>query len=402
MTAKEHSPPWELWSKQGLLDLVCGNEDASRFLVDSAPDMSGQNAAALQQAQLSKEQLDWAKSIYAETAPDRANTIARANAVSDAQLEAQKKQTALTDDYAKYNKETFRPLEQSIVADAAGYDTTERREAAAAKAEADVQTSFDNAQGQQQRNLDRRGVNPSSGATLAMGNQLAIQKATGLAGAANTARTQVETIGAARKSDAANLGRGLASAQATSAGIALTAGNSSVGNAKVAGDVTAQGNQIMNSGYSGAQAGLAGAASTYAGITNAEMKGNDNSAAMGALGSVAGAFVGGPMGAAAGKAMFSSDKNIKKDIKPVSGEVSLAALRKMPVKSWKYKKGSVGDDGGKTHTGPMAQNVRKGLGDVTAPGGKKIDLISMSGHQTSAIQELDKRLIRLENARKLY
>lgn len=272
-----------------------------------APDMSGQNAAAVMQANLSKEQLDWAKQIYAETAPDRANTITRANAVSDAQLEAQRKQTALTDDYANYNKTTFRPLEQGIVADAAAYDTPERRAAAAAKATADVQTSFDNVQGQQQRGLSRMGVNPNSGKALAINNQLGIQKALGLASAENKARTDIEVQGNARKMDAASLGRGLSSAQATSASIALNAGNSSVNNSKVAGDVTAQGNQIMTQGYSGAQAGLAGAASTYAGITSASMKANDNSAAMGALGSVAGSMMGGPVGGALATKFITSD-----------------------------------------------------------------------------------------------
>lgn len=74
-------------------------------------------------------------------------------------------------------------------------------------------------------------------------------------------------------------------------------------------------------------------------------------------------------------------------------------MRKIPIESWKYKQGSAADDGGQTHTGPMAQNVRKGLGDVAAPGGKKIDLISMNGHTIGAIKELDKRLLTLENAR---
>lgn len=356
-------------------------------MCSSSPDTSGMNAAAVQQAALSKEQLDWAKQIYGETAPDRAAATARANEVSDAQLEATKTQTALTNDYADYNKSTFRPLEQEIVADAAGYDTPQRREAAAAAAESDVQTSFDNVEGQQQRSLSRMGVNPSSGKSLAVANQTAIAKATGLAGAANKARAQVETIGAAKKMDAVNLGRGLPSAQATSAGLAINQGNSAVNNGMQSGAINAGGNQIMNQGYAGAQSGLAGAANTYGNVANINAKANDNSAALGAIGTVAGA-------------MIMSDKGIKKDRKPVSSKVSLAALRKLPVESWKYKPGSAGDDGGKTHTGPMAQNVRKGLGDVTAPGGKKIDLISMNGHTIGAVKELDKRLLTLENARR--
>jgi hypothetical protein len=86
-----------------------------------------QQAAAMKMSELSAEQLAWAKQVYAETAPDRAAATQRANAVSDAQLESMDTQTALAKDYADYNKSTFRPLEQGIVADAAGYDTPERR-----------------------------------------------------------------------------------------------------------------------------------------------------------------------------------------------------------------------------------------------------------------------------------
>lgn len=363
------------------------------FRCSDAPDNSGMNAAAVQQATLSKEQLDWAKQIYAETAPERAATTERANAVSDAQLESMNTQTALAKDYADYNKSTFRPLELGIVDDAQTYDTPERREAEAAKATAGVEMALSNARGASNRDLERSGVAPGSAKQLALTSAMDLGAAKLKAGAASTARTQVETIGQARKMDAANLGRGLASSQATSAGLALTAGNSSAGNAQVATATTSAGNAIMTSGYAGAQNGLAGAASTYGAISNIEQRAGDNSALWGHAGQVAGA------------AMF-SDKNMKEDRNPVSGKESLAALRKVPVESWKYKRGSAGDDGGATHTGPMAQDVRKGLGDATAPGGKKIDLISMNGHTISALQEIakgqdniDKRLLRLEDAR---
>lgn len=354
-------------------------------MCSKAPDMSGANAAALQQAKLSGEQLAWAKQIYGETAPDRAAATARANTVSDAQLSALTKQTALTDDYANYNKTTFRPLEQGIVDGANSFDTEAQRELAAGKAGADVNQGFSLAQGTMNRNLARRGVNPASGAALAAGSEMATQQALGLAGASNKARADATTLGYARKMDAANIGRGLASSQATSAGLALNQGNSAASNGAMSGNINAQGNQIMTQGYAGAQQGLAGAANTYGNIANIEQRAGDNSALLGAVGSVAGKFV-------------MSDKNMKKGRKPVASKNSLAAIRKMPINSWQYKAGTAGDDGGKTHVGPMAQDVRKGLGDATAPGGKKIDIISMQGHTLNAIKAVDKRLMRLENA----
>ena len=258
----------------------------------NAPDQSGMNAAAVQQAALSAEQLAWSKQLYAELAPDRANATQRANAVSDAQLVAQNKQNTLTDEYATYNRETFRPLEQGIVQDATAYDTPDRREAEAAKGVADVQQSLAAQRGILTRNLERSGVNPNSGKALALENQASISGAAMQASAANKARTQVETIGAARKMDAASLGRGLASNQATSAGIALNQGNSSVNNAMQPGNIAAQSGALMNSGYAGAQQGLSNAASTFGAIANTQNQANQaNNGVWSGLGSIGGAAI---------------------------------------------------------------------------------------------------------------
>lgn len=258
---------------------------------NDAPDMSGQNAAALAQAEMSKEQLAWAKSIYAETAPDRAAASSRAAQVSDLQLDAMRKQTALTDDYAEYNKTTFRPLEKQMVAEAAGYDTPERRAAASAEAMATVQQQVSSQRDSSARSLERSGVTPGSGKALALQNQIDIGAAGLKAGASNMAAKQVETMGAAKKADAVSLGRGLAANQATSAGMALTQGNSSSAQLASIGGIQAQGNSIMTSGFAGAQNGMAGAANTYGSIANTQMKANDNSALWGALGAVGGAYL---------------------------------------------------------------------------------------------------------------
>lgn len=368
-----------------------------------APDTSGQQQAALQQAALSKEQLDWAKQIYSDTAPDRAASTARANAVSDAQLGAMKDQQVISNDYNDYNKTTFRPLEQGIVADAANYDTPQRREEAAAKAGATVETSLDTQRGITARNLARQGITPGSGKALALDNQMALGGAAAQAGAENVARTQIETIGAAKKMDAASLGRNLPANQATSAGIALNAGNSAATTGAMPVNIDASGNQIMNTGFNGAQSGLTNAASTYGSIVNIQNGANaSNSAAMSGLGTVvgglAGAYFGGPAGAAAGAKIggsIGSDVNTKENIEPVSPEKALQAVEDTPVSNWNYKNDSKYADGGQTHTGPMAQNVAQTMGTKVAPGGKKIDVISMMGTQMAAIQGLSKKLNRV-------
>lgn len=363
------------------------------FLCSSdAPDMSGANAAAVQQASLSAEQLAWAKQVYAETAPQRADSIARANQVSDAQLTAMNKQTALTDDYANYNKTTFRPLEQGIVAGAQDYDTTARRDGASAAAISSVGQQADIARQSQARTMARMGVNPSSGKMMAMQNQMGIQEAAAKAGASTQARNNVEIQGYGRKMDAANLGRNLASNQATSAGIALNQGNSAASNSASTGQITAGGNAILNSGYAGAQAGYAGAGSTYLGMAGIQQKADSGSSgAFGALGSVAGQYAGSTAGSAQLATMF-SDVNMKENIEPVDPAQALESVTQTPVSNWAYKQGIKPSDGGQTHTGPMAQDVNKTMGEGAAPGGKKIDLISMNGIAMAAIQGLNQKV----------
>lgn len=254
-----------------------------------APDTSLQQQAALNMSNLSAEQLEWAKELYIQTAPDRAAATARANQVSDFQLESAKTQTNLASDYAAFQKDTFRPLETGIVADAQNYNTEDRREAEASKAIGDVSQQFAAGRESQNRNMARFGINPADGAFTGAGNELMAQEALAKTFAGSKARTQVETLGAAKKMDAASLGRGLPSSQATSAGLALTAGNSSTANGMVPLNAAQSGAGIMQQGYGGAQAGLSNAANTYGAITGAASSADAaNAGTMGALGSMAG------------------------------------------------------------------------------------------------------------------
>lgn len=351
------------------------------LMCSDAPDMTAMNITAATQAELSAEQLAFAKQVYQETAPDRAAAAERAAAVSDAQMRSMDTQTEIAKDYNTYQQTTFRPLEQGIVSDAQAYDTPERREAAAAAASADVEQNLAAQRGATLRDMQRKGVNPSSGQAMAMQGVMDLGAAKLKAGAANQARTQAETVGLARRMDAANLGRNLASNQATSAGLALTAGNNSTANAQVPLSVAQSGVGIMNSGYSGAQAGLSNAASTYGSIANIQSKADD--AMWGAVGSVAGA------------AMVKSDVNIKQDIEPVDPGQALAAVEAIPISNWAYRSGTVADDGGKRHTGPMAQDTHRVLGEKAAPKGKKIDLISLNGVTMAAVQGLSRKVDRI-------
>ena len=107
-----------------------------------APDNSGINAAALASAELSKEALAWYKEKDAADKPMRDKLANVAYDVAEQQLASSKSNDALAADYADYNKTTFRPLEQSIVAEAEAYDTPEKRQAAVDAGLADTNRAF--------------------------------------------------------------------------------------------------------------------------------------------------------------------------------------------------------------------------------------------------------------------
>ena len=81
-----------------------------------------------------------------------------------------------------------------------------------------------------------------------------------------------------------------------------------------------------------------------------------------------------------------SDVNIKENIKGHDPKRSLYGVTQTPVSSWNYK----GDVFKTPMIGPMAQDVKKNLGEETAPGGTKLDLVNMNGTLMAAVQQLAK------------
>lgn len=357
-----------------------------------APDMTAMNKAAEANADIAQQALDWYKKSYADQAPLREQAAAKANEVSDAQLASMRQNDAISKDYWNYQQSTFRPMERAIVDAAQNYDTEARREQKAGQAVADVEQQLAAAQGQQSRQLTRMGVNPNDGKFAAMANQMTMAGALGKAQAASKARESVELQGYARKMDAANLGRNLASNQATSAGVALNAGNSA---ANTGGMALSQAQNATNQAAQGFNTAIQGnnsAGNIYGQVAQMESK---DSGIMGALGGVAGQFAGSKAGSTL-IAGWMSDMAVKKNVKPVSDEQALAAVEKTPVSKWTYKEGE--GDGG-THVGPMAQHVNATMGEQAAPGGKQIDPITMNGINMAAIAALSRKVDKLAKAK---
>lgn len=363
-------------------------------LFGSGPDTSGINDAARQNAGISQEALDFYKQQYADQAPARQQATDLALKVANQQLASSTQNDALSKDYADYSKSTFRPVEQAIVSDAQGYDTPQREQAAADAAVSDINQGVSAQRAATARDLARSGVSPDSAKMQSIQDAGDIGAAKAAAGAAYTARENVKTQGHARMMDAASLGRNLAANQATSAGVAINAGNSSVGNSQVPLNISSAATAQMGQGFNTAIQGNASAGSLYgtAGQLDLGKRGQDlnftSSLINGSSKSSDGT-------SASGSGMMSfpmSDRNVKKDISSVDTAKTLDQIDKTPVKNWKYDPDKGGpDDGGQARMGPMAQDVKAQMGAKAAPGGKVLDLVTMNGALMAGIQQLSKQ-----------
>lgn len=350
------------------------------------PDNSGINAAAKANAELAKQAFNWYSDEYERTRPQRDQSQALANEVAEAQLASAKQQDLISQDYWKYQKDTFRPLEQGIVDAAENYDNPNRRQAEADAAVADVNMQVAAQRAATGRELARAGVSPESGKSLAIMEAGNIGAAKAAAGASSQARRNVELQGYARKMDAANLGRGLASSQATSAQVATQTGNAAVGNSTQANATGMSGAGLMNQGFSTAIQGNQSAGSLYnmAAQNDLQARGQDLE------------FLSSAMSAAATAA--ASDVNVKDNTgKIMEPAKALGAIVDTPVhEDWTYSPEKGGpDDGGQPHTGPMAQDVKRTMGEKAAPKGKKIDLVTMNGILLAGIQGLNEKVEQL-------
>ena len=221
-----------------------------------APDYSAMAAATEKgiatAERLGNRQMDFAQRQYDEMKP-------LAERVYNQQLAAQEQQMKQAQDYYQYQQDTFRPVEQGLVADAMKFNTASYQEQMAQKAAADVQQAFQGAQGVSMREATRRGINPNSGAFGAASNANAMRLASATAGAQTGARTQAEQMGYARRLDAAGLGRGLAGASAAAYGGANASGTSGINTAMAPGNQYS-GAYGQGAGYAmgGAQMGITG------------------------------------------------------------------------------------------------------------------------------------------------
>lgn len=357
-------------------------------LCGDAPDTSGINEQARASAQLGQEAFDWFKSNYAETAPERAAVSARDQQVADAQIKGMNFATDEAQAASQRNKTVFQPMEDQIVADANAYDTPGRQADAAARAASDVESAMGRATGDMNREILRRGGSVDDGAARGMAADIMLGKAKATAGATDQATRSIEAQGYARKMDAVGLGKGIVGNQATQQQIATQTGSAATASGAAGLNATNSGAGLMQQGFSTALQGMGQAGNLY----GQAAKLNQSESDLGGL----------MQGAAAiGKLWAGSDKNIKKKTgKVTKGDAELAQINATPVhKGWQYDPAKGGpDDGGVPHTGPMAQDVQKTMGDKVAPGGKQIDVVNAMGTMMAGMQALSRRVDKLQKA----
>jgi hypothetical protein len=177
-----------------------------------------------------------------------------AEGANDASAYATRLQSEIAKKQYQYWEKTFQPLEEQIVAEAKDYGGPEDQEIQAGIANADVTQSYDRAERELEMKLAPYGPESPNYATAIA--SLGLSEAGTRAGAMTTARRTVRDLGMDRRTQAANLGRGLPSQALT--GLSSSAGQSAT-----------LANNMFNQGRIAAQ----DSANAIAPITSAASKG---------------------------------------------------------------------------------------------------------------------------------
>lgn len=139
----------------------------------------------------------------------------------------------LQSDYAKRDREryesVFLPMQDQFIKEANEYDTPERREAEAARAQVDIQRQSEAARNNADSRLRSMGIDPSQMRSNSLMQQMDVAGAANQALAGNAARTNVEDKGRALRADAINMGNGLPAMAAAGFAGSGNSGNAALG-----------------------------------------------------------------------------------------------------------------------------------------------------------------------------
>ena len=285
---------------------------------DYTPLAEASAEAAEIQAGLGREQLAFAREQYDRSAPIL-------EGIANQQMAAQTEQMDQARDYYNYQRDTFRPVERGLVADAQRFNTEDYRNQLASKASADAGLAFSQNQRMNQRAMASMGVNPNSGRFAGMQNASNLALSAQRANAMTNSRTQADQMGYARRLDAVGMGRGLAGASAAAYGGASGAGSMAGQNAQSAGQ-NYMGNMAIGAGTIGAgqQMQIGGLGNILNNQTSSYI--NTSGSFLGDVGAIAGA-------GASAYATSGSDRRIKDNVV----EVGVDQRTALPLYEFNYK-----------------------------------------------------------------
>ena len=300
---------------------------------DYAPLAAASKEAAEITTGLGRDQLAFAREQYDRAAPVM-------ESIANQQMTAQQEQMDQARDYYDYQRDTFRPVERGLVAEAQRFNTEAYREQLASRAAADAGRAFGQTQAMNRRAMGAMGVNPNSGRFAGIQNAGNLALAANRANAMSNTRMQADQMGYARKLDAVGLGRGLAGASAAAYGGATGAGSAAGQSAQSAGQ-NYMGNMAIGSGTiaSGQNMGLQGLSNVLNNQTSTYI--NTNDSFLGDLGGALG-------GAASMYTAFGSDRRIKENVE----EVGVDQRTSLTLYEFNY----IGDEH-KRYRGVMADEV---------------------------------------------
>lgn len=225
--------------------------------VPKPPDLTAMAQASIESAKIwegvAREQLEYAR----EDAAWGRQLLESTLGVQTQQMEEAWRQAQ--DDRKRY-EEIWRPLEDNLREEFESFDTTARREQAAAERIADVSASFEAQRQNAALRLEGMGVDPSQTRSMALDRGVSAMQAATSAQAGNQGRTYIEQMGRALRAEGINIGRGLPAQVAQSMGIVnQTAGGmtQNFGNTMQANQAGFSG--AMNAGHMGMQGQMQGA-----------------------------------------------------------------------------------------------------------------------------------------------
>lgn len=250
--------------------------------------------AAASSAQVAADTLAFNKQVYEEGKPAAAQQLAMSQQATDAAIASQKASDQLAADYAQRMKDTFYPLQDSMVQQATAAGGAGDQEEYANLARGANESALQAQNQQNTRTMQGLGINPNSGANLAMLNTQAVQNAAIQGNAMNQARMAARQLGWAKQSDAVAIGQGLPASQATAAGMGLNALNTGVNASLAPAQNSALRAGVVNQGYGTAMQGYNNQGNLGLGIYQGKL--NAYGQQMNMIGSIAGAV--GSLGAA--------------------------------------------------------------------------------------------------------